>query len=192
MLKKFNSQKQGADHLVEEALVKFAMKSKVYDFSTGKTSYVTKNKLIAALNEFSKFYEHMINTDLIQKEKDGQFDYLGLINLLRLYLSKVMMQFPGWSDKDQISLNLIIDRAKKAFFSIKLNRRFISNKKKYVQMNVFERLTSIETMSLKRLFQSIKRFLMTYRGQVFEKTTDDGDLTLILKMPPASKIDTSV
>ena len=100
MLKKFNSQKQGADHLVEEALVKFAMKSKVYDFSTGKTSYVTKNKLIAALNEFSKFYEHMINTDLIQKEKDGQFDYLGLINLLRLYLSKVMMQFPGWSDKD--------------------------------------------------------------------------------------------
>jgi len=87
------------------------MKSKVYDFSTGKTSYVTKNKLIAALNEFSKFYEHMINTDLIQKEKDGQFDYLGLIYLLRLYLSKVMMQFPGWSDKDQLSLNLIIDRA---------------------------------------------------------------------------------
>lgn len=112
-----------------------------------------------------------------------------MISLLRLYLSKVMMQFPGWSDKDQLSLNLIIDRAQKAFFSIKLNRRFISDKKKYAKINVFERLTTMETMSLKRLFQSIKRFLMTYRGQVFERTSEEGDLVLLLRMPPAMRLD---
>ena len=65
MLKRFQGQNDGNEALVEQALEKFAMKSKLYDFSTGKTKQVTKNKLIAALNEFSKFYEHMINTDLI-------------------------------------------------------------------------------------------------------------------------------
>lgn len=51
--------------MIEEALAKLVMKSKVYDFTTGQTKYVTKNKLIAALNEFSMFYEKMISTDLI-------------------------------------------------------------------------------------------------------------------------------
>ena len=76
------------------------MKSKVYEFGTGKTSLVTKNKFIAALNEFSKFYEHLIETDLVKKQKSGEFDYVSLINLLKIYLNKVMKQFSGWSTKD--------------------------------------------------------------------------------------------
>lgn len=33
---------------------------------------------------------------------------------------------------------------------------------------------------------------MTYRGQIMEKVSDEGDLTLFLRMPPAMKIDESV
>jgi hypothetical protein len=152
LLKKFEASKTEEHKKVEKELIKFAMKSKVYEFGTGRTSLVTKNKFIAALNEFSKFYEHLIETDLVDKQKSGEFDYLSLINLLKMYLNKVMKKFSGWSSKDQSTLDLIIERTKKAFFSYKLNKKFISSKKHYMQINVFERLNTMETFSLKRLF----------------------------------------
>lgn len=158
---------------MEKELIKFAMKSKVYEFGTGKTTVVTKNKFIAALNEFSNFYEHLIETDLVKKQKSGEFDYLSLIHLLKMYLNKVMRQFKGWSSKDQSTLDLIIERTKKAFFSYKLNKKFISNKKHYMQIDVFERLNTMETFSLKRLFKTIKGFLIRYRGQVHKKKDEE-------------------
>ena len=175
--------KTDQDIKVEKELIKFAMKSKVYEFGTGRTSLVTKNKFITALNEFSNFYEHLIETDLVKKQQSGQFDYLSLINLLKLYLNKVMKQFKGWSSKDQSTLDLIIERTKKAFFSYKLNKKFISSKQHYVKINVFERLNTIETFSLKRLFQTIKGFLIRYRGQVLAKKDPKVDRVIELTLP---------
>jgi hypothetical protein len=94
-----------------------------------------------------------------------------------------MKQFKGWSSKDQSTLDLIIERTKKAFFSYKLNKKFISSKQHYVKINVFERLNTIETFSLKRLFQTIKGFLIRYRGQVLAKKDPKVDRVIELTLP---------
>ena len=169
---------------IESKLLVFASQSKIYEFGTGNTKLVKKNKFIAALNEFSKFYETVVCQDLKEKKDSGKFDYLSLIHLLKMYLTKVMTKFSGWSEKDQKMLDQIIDRTKKAFFSIKLNKKFIQNKQVYMGINVFERLNSIETFSLTRLFKTIKGFLFNYMGQVQDKQTISmGDQIIELSLP---------
>ena len=155
----------------EKPLILQSLAPKVFEFETGEMIVLDKDKMLQILGEFNNFFEYIIREDISKKEKMGSLDYETLLNLLKYYLTKVMKKFKGWSNKETYSINQIIERTKKAFFAVKMNKQFLASKKKYIEIDVFERLTTIETTSFKKLFTKIKAFLFTFRAQYTSKPT---------------------
>ena len=57
-----------------------------------------------------------------------------------------------------------MERTKTSYFSSKLKKKYIHSIKKYEKLDVFDRLNNYETFALRRLFRSIKTFMVRFRG----------------------------
>lgn len=162
--------------------------SKLYQFGSGECINIRKDKVLEALNEFDRLYEHIIENDLFEREKNGEFDYETLLTLLQTYLSKVLTEFRGFTNKDQDSITKILERTKQAYFSYKLKKKYLHSVVKYEKIDIFVRLNEYEIFSLRRLFRSLKGFMLRF-SSVFKAERPCSQKRLKLGLPEPNSIE---
>ena len=185
-------------YVMEYNLIKLAMKSKLYDFGTATNQPITKNNLLSTLADFNRFYDEILESEVFKKEKSGELDFESLLSLLNIYLDKMIKEYKGWTRQDRFSLRQIIEQAKKAFFAYKLSKKFVSSKQSYLKVNIFERLNTLETFSIKKLFILIKGFIIraikTSESVPSTRESDDfrGRIEYELKSPQKLNLDEEI
>ena len=165
---------------------------KTYEFGSGKIKEYNRSNFLFALEAFEAIYESVIKHDLEVNSKERKFDYNSLMNLIRFYLEKILQQFKGWTDSDQKAVNEIITRTEQTFFAGRLHKQFLSDKTKYMQMNVFKRLNEIEVISLKKLFKQIKYLLLNKKENYSLSVNDAPKKYYELRMPPAVLVEANI
>lgn len=157
---------------------------KCYDFKTGEMKEYNRNSFYVAMEAFEVLYEAIIKRDIEANSKKGDFDFQSLLNLLKLYLQKVLKELMVFSSKEQKAIDEIILRVEKCFFVGRLKKNFLSDKKKYTEMNVFDRLNQIEIISLSRLFKQIKFLLLNRRESYLSHDPNRGRIKYFQLVSP--------
>lgn len=163
---------------------------KCYVFGSGHTQKLAKSNFRKALEAFERIYESVIKQDLEENSKQRKFDFHSLLNLIRDYLRKIITQFSSYGVKEKVAIDEIIERTEKSYFAGRLKKQFLSDKNKYKEMDVFQRLNEIEIISLTRLFKQIKIMLLNRKDQFSGRTKEPFHMKrdLVLKMPPGRDI----
>ena len=165
---------------------------KTYEFGSGQIKEYNRSSFLFALEAFEAIYESVITHDLEVNSKERKFDYNSLLNLIKMYLQKILTQLHGWTESDKRAVEEIILRTEQTFFVGRLHKQFLSDKSKYMQMDVFKRLNEIEVISLRKLFKQIKHLLLNKKESYATPAPDNSAKVFELRMPPLRLIEAPI